>query len=503
MCTIGFDNEKYLAEQTEEILRRAEANGNKLYLEFGGKLIQDMHAARILPGYDPNVKLQLLQKLKEKAEIIICVYAGDIECKKMRADFGISYENDTLRLIDGLRSKGLLVRAVVITRYTGQKLAAQFKSRLEHRDINVYFHKMTQGYPADVDTIVSERGYGANEFVKTARPIVVVTAPGPGSGKLATCLSQLYHENLAGRKAGYAKFETFPVWDLPMNHPVNIAYEAATADLNDRNMIDPYHLQAYGRTTTNYNRDVDAFPLLRAIWDRMGACPYRSPTDMGVNKISSGICNDAVVREASRQEIIRRYFRYLCEQVTGEGSKACVARVEELMHQMAILPEDRSVVLPAREAGERAKSKGKGNDGIFVGAALRLPDGKVVTGCNSNELHAAAAVVLNAIKTLAGIPDSLHLISPQYLQSIIHLKKDLLKSKYHSLNLEEALIGLAIGCSTNPAAQVATEKLLELRDCEMHLTHMATPGDAVGLRRLGIRFTCDALFASKDLFMDS
>ena len=505
MQQIGFDNEKYLSEQTEEILRRAEKNGNKLYLEFGGKLMQDLHAARILPGYDPNVKLRLLQKLKDKAEIILCIYAGDIERKKMRADFGISYESDTLRLIDGLRGLGLLVRAVVITRYSGQKPAQQFRARLEHRGIAVHYHYVTQGYPTDVDTIVSEKGYGANEFVPTERPIVVVTAPGPGSGKLATCLTQLYHEHKQGRMAGYAKFETFPVWDLPLDHPVNIAYEAATADLKDFNEVDPYHLQAYNLEAINYNRDVAAFPLLRAIWEKMtnDACPYKSPTDMGVNKISCGIIDDAVVCEASRQEVIRRYFRHLCEYTLGQGEQSSLDRVDELMKKLKLVPEDRPIVKPAREAGKAAKECGKGHNGTYVGAALQLKDGRVVIGKNSNELHAAAAVVLNAIKKLAGIPDPLHLISPQYVQSIIHMKHDLLKSKNTSLNLDEALIGLAISCPSNPAAQIATERLLDLRDCEMHMTHMVTPGDAAGLRRIGIRCTTDPFFASTDLFVDA
>ena len=505
MQRIGFDNEKYLAEQTAEILRRAEKNGNKLYLEFGGKLMQDLHAARILPGYDPNVKLRLLQQLKDKAEILLCIYAGDIERKKMRADFGISYESDTLRLIDGLRGLGLFVRAVVITRYNGQKPAQQFRARLEHRGIKVYYHYATQGYPADVDTIVSEKGYGANEFVQTERPIVVVTAPGPGSGKLATCLTQLYHEHKQGRMAGYAKFETFPVWDLPLEHPVNIAYEAATADLKDYNMVDPYHLETYGIETINYNRDVAAFPLLRAIWEKMtnDACPYKSPTDMGVNKIKCGIIDDEVVCEASCQEVIRRYFRHLCEYTAGQGEQSTLDRADELMQKLGFHPEDRPVVKPAREASLLCKKQGKGHNGIFVGAALQLRDGRVVTGKNSDDVHAAAAVVLNAVKALAGIPDSLHLLAPEIVQSIIHMKHEILKSKYSSLNLDEAMIALAIGSPGNPSVQVAMEKMIELRDCEMHMTHMPTPGDAAGLRRIGIRCTTDPFFASSDLFIDA
>lgn len=502
---IGFDNEKYLEAQTEEILHRAELNGNKLYIEFGGKLMQDMHAARVLPGYDPNVKLRLLQKLKDKAEIVLCIYAGDIECKKMRADFGISYESDTMRLIDGLRNLGLLVRAVVITRYTGQLPAEQFHNRLEHRGIKVYFHHVTQGYPADVETIVSEQGYGSNEFVETERPIVVVTGPGPGSGKLATCLTQLYHEQQHGRMAGYAKFETFPVWNLPLDHPVNVAYEAATADLMDHNMVDPYHLQAYGKVAINYNRDVAAFPLLRAIWEKMTSqpCPYKSPTDMGVNMIAYGITDENVVCDAARQEVIRRYFRYLCEYTTGQTDQETSDRAHELMDKMGLHPEDRPVVAPARQAGEDARTKGKGRNGVYCGAALMLKDGRIVTGKNSKQMHAAASLVLNATKVLAGIPDEIHLIAPSVVQSIVHLKHDLLKSKNCSLNLDEALIGLAISSATNPAAQIAMERLIDLRGCEMHMTHMVTPGDAAGLRRVGARCTTDPFFASSDLFVDA
>ena len=505
MNKIGFDNQKYLAEQSEEILRRAEQNGNKLYLEFGGKLMHDMHAARVLPGYDPNVKLRLLQQLKDKAEILLCIYAGDIERKKMRADFGISYDTDALKLIDGLRAWGLLVRAVVITRFSGQHAAKQFRARLEHRGIKVYYHYVTQGYPADVDTIVSEEGYGANEFVETERPIVVVTAPGPGSGKLATCLTQLYHERRLGRVAGYAKFETFPVWNLPLEHPINVAYEAATVDLNDSNMVDPYHLQAYNKVAINYNRDVDAFPLLRAIWEKMTkeTCPYKSPTDMGVNRVGFGIIDDAVVCEASKQEVIRRYFRHLCEYAAGQNEHIMVDRVEVLMHKLKLSPEERIVVKPARQAGQDAMKQGKGRNGIFCGAAVQLKDGRVVVGKNSEQMHAAASMVLNAIKVLSGIPDQIPLIAPQVVQSIVHMKHDILKGKYTSLNLDEALIGLAISCATNPAAQIAMERLIDLRDCEMHMTHIITPGDEAGLRRVGLRCTSDPFFASSDLFVDA
>ncbi len=501
---LGFDNEKYLAEQSEEIRRRAERFG-RLYLEFGGKLMNDLHAARCLPGYDPNVKLRLLQTLKDQAEILLCIYSGDIEHKKMRADFGISYADDAMKLIDDLRGLGLLVRGVVITRYTGQPAARQFRQRLENSGVSVWFHYVTQGYPADVATIVSDDGYGKNDYVPVERPIVVVTAPGPGSGKFATCLSQIYHEFRKGLKAGYSKFESFPVWNMPLEHPLNIAYEAATIDLKDFNMIDPYHLQAYGKTAVNYNRDVEAYPLLRAIWEKMtdGECPYKSPTDMGVNRIGFGIIDDAVVQEASKQEVIRRNLRYLCDSAMGLTDRDSIARVDALMHKLDLRNEDRVPVEAARQAAQDAKdaSKGKAGGSLVSGAAIQLADGRIVTGHNSDELHATAAMVLNAIKLLAGIPKQIHLIAPNIIQSIAHMKRDILKGKFTSLNLDEALIGLAISCTTNPAAAIATEKLAELRRCEVHLTHIAPPGDQAGLRRLGCRFTSDAFFASNALSM--
>ena len=500
---IGFDNEKYLKEQSEEIRRRAGKYG-KLYLEFGGKLMNDFHAARCLPGYDPNVKLRLLQSLKDQAEIILCIFAGDIERKKMRADFGISYADDAMKLIDDLRNLGLTVRGVVITRYQEQPAAQQFRAKLERRGVRVYYHYKTAGYPADVDTIVSEVGYGKNEYVNTERSIVVVTAPGPGSGKFATCLTQIYHEYRMGNVAGYSKFESFPVWNLPIDHPLNIAYEAATIDLNDKNMIDPYHLAAYGKTAVNYNRDVDAYPLLKAIWERMtkGACPYRSPTDMGVNRIGFGIVDDEVVRNACKQEVIRRFLRYQCLFAEAATDRASVERASALMVSLGIRTEDRVVVEAARRSAEEAHIRGKGKAGgtIVSGAAIQLRDGRIVTGRNSDEMHAAAAMVMNAVKTLSGIPAQIPLIGPNIIQSIAHMKQDILKVGYTSLNLDEALIGLAISSTTNPAAQIAMEKLSELRRCEVHMTHMVTPGDEAGLRRLGCRFTSDPYYATNALF---
>ena len=499
----GFDNEKYLQEQSDEIRRRAGRYG-RLYLEFGGKLMNDFHAARCLPGYDPNVKLRLLQTLKDQAEVILCIYAGDIERKKMRADFGISYDADAMKLIDDLRNLGLLVRGVVITRYQEQPAVQLFRAKLERRGVRVYYHYKTAGYPADVDTIVSDMGYGKNEYVKTERPIVVVTAPGPGSGKFATCLAQIYHEYRQGNVAGYSKFESFPVWNLPLDHPLNIAYEAATIDLKDKNMIDPYHLEAYGKETVNYNRDVDAYPLLVAIWQKMtkGPCPYKSPTDMGVNRIGFGIIDDEVVRFASKQEVIRRFLRYQCMFAEGSTDRDSVERAKQLMESLGLRTEDRVVVEEARRAAEEAQIAGKGKAGgtIVSGAAIQLHDGRIVTGKNSDEMHAAAAAVINAVKTLSGIPSKIPLIGPYIIQAVSHMKQDILKVGYTSLNLDEALIGLAISSATNPAAQIAMEKLNELRGCEVHMTHMVTPGDQAGLRRLGCRYTSDPYYATNALF---
>ncbi len=505
MKKIGFDNEKYLKEQSEAILARAGKFDNKLYLEFGGKLACDYHAARILPGFDPNVKLRLLQRLKDKIDIVICIYAGDIERKKIRADFGIAYDADTLRIIDNLREWGLDVKAVVVTRYNDQVVVRNFMNKLERRGIKVYTHRSIQGYPSNVDMIVSDDGYGANEYIQTDKPIVIVTGPGPSSGKMATCLSQVYHENLRGVSAGYAKFETFPVWNLPLDHPVNIAYEAATADIADVNMVDPFHLNVYGEMAVNYNRDIEIFPVVKRICDRImhGESLYSSPTDMGVNKVGFAICDDSVVREASQQEIIRRYFRYKCEYAMGIADKATVDRVKVMMDNMSISEESRRIVAPAREAArEASQSAGKGNDNIFCGAALELADGTIITGKNSPLLHAASSCILNAIKHLAQLPDELLLISPEIIDSVGSLKKDILKTKRISLDLAECLIALSVSCPNNPAAALAMKKLAELDHCEMHLTHMPTPGDESGLRKLGINLTSEPNFSTRELFVD-
>lgn len=498
----GFDNEKYLKEQTKAILDRVAQFNGKLYLEFGGKLIFDYHAARVLPGFDPTVKMQLLQKLKDKANILLCIYAGDIERKKVRADFGITYDVDTLRLIDNFNDRGLPVSSVVITRFDDQPAAVMFKNKLSRRNIRVYTHSFTKGYPTDINTVVSEKGYGANEYIETDKPLVIVTGPGPGSGKLATCLSQLYHDYRHGEKPGYAKFETFPIWNLSLDHPVNVAYEAATADIGDFNMIDPYHLEAYGKTATNYNRDVEIFPVLRRILKKIaGENLYKSPTDMGVNHAGFAIIDNSVVEQAAKQEIIRRYFRYKCEYVMGLVMRDTFQKVELLMENLSIKPEDRLVVEPARSAAEEAKEKGKGNKGIFCGAAIQCNDGSIVTGKNSKIMHAASSLVLNAVKKLAGIPDKIDLISPSVIESIANLDKYILNKRSKCLDLEETLIALSISATTNPTAKLALEKLGELNNCEMHMTHIPTPGDEEGLRKLGVNLTSDPNFSSNSLFV--
>ena len=497
----GFDSEKYLEEQSTEILNRVERFKSRLYLEFGGKLIFDYHAARVLPGFNPNAKMQLLQRLKDKIDILLCIYAGDIERKKVRADFGITYDVDTLRLIDDLKDWDLSVKGVVITRFDNQPAATIFKNKLERLGINVYTHRYTKGYPTDVDTVVSNEGYGANDYIESGRPLVVITGPGPGSGKLATCLSQLYHDHQRGLKSGYAKFETFPIWNMPLKHPVNVAYEAATADLGDFNLIDPFHLEAYGKTAVNYNRDVEVFPVLKRILTRiMGSSVYMSPTDMGVNRAGFGIIDDMAVQQAAKQEMIRRYFRYRCEYVMGFADNETVQRVELLMEDMGIKPEDRVVVIPARQASQQAKETGKGHEGIFCGAAIQLRDGTIITGKNSTQMHAASSLVLNAVKYLAEIPDKIHLLSPMVINSISNLDKYFLKSKKTvSLDLEETLIALSFSATTNPAAQMALERLKELQGCEIHMTHIPTPGDEKGLRKLGVNLTSDPNFSTNSL----
>lgn len=499
----AFDNERYIQEQTEEILERVERFGNKLYLEFGGKLLFDYHAARVLPGYDPNVKMRLLQQLKDKADVLLCIYAGDIERKKIRADFGITYDSDALKLIDELRDWGIEVPGVVITRFDGQAAAVLFKNKLERRHIRVYTHRYTKGYPTDVEMIVSDEGYGANEYIETEKPLVIVTGPGPGSGKLATSLSQLYHEYRRGIRAGYAKFETFPVWNLPIKHPVNVAYEAATADIRDFNIIDPFHLEAYDRKAVNYNRDVEIFPVLRRILEKITGAEsfYKSPTDMGVNRVGFAITDEKAATEAAVQEIVRRYFRYRCEYAMGFTDRETVQRVELFIREFHLKPEYRRVVEPARNAALEAQQQGKGNEGIYCGAAVALREGTIVTGNNSPLLHAASSAVIHAIKHLAGIPGKIKLLPPYVTDAVSRLKTEIMNEKNISLDLDETLIALTIAATTNSAAQLALEKLKELQGCEMHLTHMPTPGDEAGLRRLGVNLTSDPNFATRNLFI--
>jgi len=484
---IGFDNEKYLEEQTKAIRGRVERFNDKLYLEFGGKLLFDYHASRVLPGFDPNVKMRLLQKLKDQIDVILCIYAGDIERKKVRADFGITYDSDALKTIDDFKEWGIAITAVVITRYEDQPSAKAFKNKLKRRGVTVYTHSFTKGYPTNVDLIVSDVGYGADEIIATTKPIVVVTGPGPGSGKLATCLSQLYHEYKNGVKAGYAKFETFPIWNLPLKHNVNVAYEAATVDLKDVNLIDHFHLEAYNEKTVNYNRDIDAFPLLKRIIEKITGKEtfYKSPTDMGVNRAGFGIIDDDVVQEAAKQEIIRRYFRSACEYAMGLIDRDVLELSELIMKNIGAVAEDRNVVAPARDAAEAAQQHGMENNGICCGAAIELKDGTILTAENTELMHVAANLILKAVKHLAGIPEKLDLLPQNILASITHLKKEVLKGRKTDLDLDETLIALSISTISNPTAQWAIEKLEHLQGCEAHITHIPTPGDEAGLRKLG------------------
>ena len=483
MARPAFDNEKYLQTQSAHIRERIAAFGGKLYLEFGGKLYDDNHASRVLPGFQPDSKLRMLLQLKDQVEMVIVINADDIEKNKIRGDLGITYDRDVIRLIDVFRSFGLYVSSVVLTRFNDQTLAKAFQTRLEGLGVKVYHHFAIPGYPSDTATIVSSQGFGKNDYIETTRELVVVTAPGPGSGKLATCLSQLYHEHERGTKAGYAKFETFPIWNIPLNHPVNLAYEAATADLNDVNMIDPFHLDAYGVTTVNYNRDVEAFPVLVAIFEKiLGFCPYKSPTDMGVNMVGNCIVDDEAAREASRQEILRRYYVALCDQKQGKGDDEAVRKLELLMKKVGVHPEERKVVAPALELAEKT---GK------PAAAMELPDGTIVTGKTSDLLGASSALLLNALKLLANLPDELHLIAPAAIDPIQHLKVDHFGNRNPRLHTDETLIALSISAATNPTAELAMEQLSKLRGCEVHSSVILSAVDEKTFKRLGVNLTCE------------
>lgn len=494
---IGFDNERYLTSQTEAILQRVSELGDKLYLEFGGKLVFDYHAARVLPGYDPNVKLRLLQGLRDKIEIIFCVSAKDIERGRIRGDFGMTYDMATLKTLDDLRDEGLPVAALSINRFAGESAALKLKHKVERRGVRVVTQADIEGYPNDVDRIVSDEGYGKNPYIETSKPVVVITGAGPGSGKMATGLSQLFHDQRAGRAAGFAKFETFPIFSLPVEHPVNLAYEAATADLGDFNLVDPFHLAAYGQTAVNYNRDVENFPILQSILGRIlgsgGRIPrYQSPTDMGVNRAADGIVDDGAVREAARQEIVRRFFRHHWESIVGAEAPAALERVRRLMQRVEARPEDRRVVPPARAAAREGEARGKGHLGVFCGAAIELPSGALISGKNSALMHSGSAAVLNAIKTLAGIPDSIDLLPGAIVQNLARLKQEVLGLAAESLDVSELLIALSVSSPGNPAAAAGLEALRQLKGCEMHMTHIPTQGDQVGIRRLGLNLTTDA-----------
>ncbi len=480
---IGFDNQKYLEMQSAHIKERISQFDNKLYLEFGGKLFDDYHASRVLPGFAADSKLQLLMKLAPQAEIVMVVSATDIEKNKIRGDLGITYDNDVIRLIEEFRGLGLYVGSVVINKYADQESAKLFEKRLTNLGVRVYKHYLIPGYPTNLPLIVSEDGFGKNDYIETTRPLVVVTAPGPGSGKMSTCLSQLYHELKHGVRAGYAKFETFPIWNLPLKHPVNLAYEAATADLNDINMIDPFHLEAYGETTVNYNRDVEIFPVLKAIFEKIyGSSPYKSPTDMGVNMVGNCIVDDEACKEASRQEIIRRYYQALMGVANGNRTEEEAYKIQLLMNQQQLMLEDRSTVLPARQ---RAEETGQ------AAVAIELADGKIITGKNGDLLGPSAAVLLNAIKELAGIPHEKHIISPHAIEPIQTLKTQYLGSKNPRLHTDEVLIALSATAAENEDAAKALSQLPKLKGCQVHSSVMLSTVDRKTFQKLLCDVTCD------------
>ena len=492
MFKVGFDNDAYLRTQSEKIAERIAKFGGKLYLEFGGKLFDDHHASRVLPGFAPDSKIRMLEKLKDKAEVIIAINANDIEKNKVRGDLGITYDQDVLRLIDAFRGYGLFVSSVVLTRWQDQPSAIAYQKKLETLGLKVYRHYPIAGYPNNIPLVVSDDGYGKNEFVETSRELVVVTAPGPGSGKMAVCLSQIYHENTRGVKAGYAKFETFPIWNIPLKHPVNLAYEAATADLNDVNMIDPFHLEAYGKTTINYNRDVEIFPVLNALFQRiLGESPYKSPTDMGVNMAGNCIIDDAAVCEAANQEIVRRYYNTLCDVRKGNADQDQVYKLQLVMEQAHVSPADRKVV-------EAALAKAEATQEPAV--AIELNDGRIVSGKTSKLLGASAAALFNALKQLANIPDDVKLISPMVIEPIQKLKTERLGNSNPRLHTDEALIALSICALTDENAKLAMEKLAELKHCEVHASVILPQVDVNVFRKLGVNLTTEPQYRSKKLY---
>ena len=492
MAKIGFDNQKYLRTQSEQIRKRIDQFGGKLYLEFGGKLFDDYHASRVLPGFEPDSKMRMLQQLKDDVEIVIAINAEDIERNKVRGDLGITYEADVLRLIDIFRDLGLFVGSVVMTRYAAKPATVAFRKRLKRNGIPCYRHYSIAGYPHDVAHIVSDKGFGTNDFIETTRPLVVVTAPGPGSGKMATCLSQLYHEHKRGVAAGYAKFETFPVWNLPLNHPVNLAYEAATADLDDVNMIDHYHLEAYGIKSVNYNRDVEIFPVLKAMFEEIhGSSPYQSPTDMGVNMVGNCITDDGICCHASRMEILRRYYAANVDHIRGKDNDEIIRRLELTMKHAGVTPE----IFPAVAASLKREKETKGPAGAMI-----LPDGRIVTGRTSKSLGAASAMLLNALKVLAGIEDEKHLIASHVLEPICELKTGYMGHRNPRLHTDEVLLALTISALTDPLAQRAKEQLKNLRGSEAHFTVILSEEDEKLLRRLGIHVSFEPKYESRRLY---
>ena len=489
----GFDNEKYLRLQSERINERIAQFGGKLYMEFGGKLFDDYHASRVLPGFEPDSKIKMLSKLADKAEIVIAVNAGDIAKNKVRGDYGITYDQDVLRLIDAFHSFGLYVGSVVITQFAGQSAAWTFEKRLQALGVTVYRHYPIEGYPGNIDTIVSDEGYGRNDYIETTRPLVVVTAPGPGSGKMATCLSQLYHDGKRGIQSGYAKFETFPIWNLPLKHPVNVAYEAATADLNDVNMIDPFHLEAYGELAVNYNRDVDTFPVLSALFERLsgGECPYKSPTDMGVNMAGFCIVDDEACQEASRREIVRRYMAALCATTKGQSGGTDAGKIKLLMNTVGASVDDRP---GRREALARAEETGE------PAASIELPDGRIVTGKTSKLMGPASAALLDALKALGGIDDSIRLLAPAVLEPVQDLKVNHLGNANPRLHTDEVLLALSICAVTNPLAETAMQQLEKLAGSEVHSTVILSQVDENLLKKLGCNVTCEPVYETNKFY---
>lgn len=500
MGTIGFSAEKYIEEQTKFILERIEDGDGRLYLEFGGKLVEDKHAMRVLPGFDENAKIKLLNRMKDQAEIIICIYAGDIVSSKTRQDFGITYDLEVMRLIDSFRSYDLAINSVVVTRYEDSPAVNMFINKLERRGIKTYTHHFTKGYPTDVDTIASDEGYGANPYIEVTKPLIVVTGPGGGSGKLATSLSQVYHEYRRGTKARYAKFETFPIWNLPLKHPVNIAYEAATADLKDVNMIDPFHLEAYGKTAVNYNRDIEAFPVLKRILDKITGdeLVYQSPTDMGVNRAGFGIIDDEICKAAAKQEIVRRYLLAECSYKKGKIDETVLERTKLLMEEVGATRSDRPVVEPAEAYAEKKRAENARYENIIV-TAIRLPDGSIVTGRSSRRMVASAAMLLNAVKKMAGIADDIPIISSQILENLKKMNVKFFNDK-SSLNCEEIIMALTMTTMTNPIADMALQQLPKLRGCMAHCTAILSDRDEQTLKSLGIDMTSNPEFSTNNLY---